>query len=184
MDVAALRLAIGRFRDDVERAQSSPLSSRNSPPLPREIDALDDRLLRIQQWLHAADPRALTRLRASLGQVGHTVNVALERAQQGIDSGAVKASCTGLRSRPSRSPSHLDRRSTDIRECVLLADFTLSVLSLYMELPPPSALLARVCFSADFDTAPPAPRHSGRLSICASRRGYYMRRKGVPTTRG
>lgn len=133
MDIAALHLAVTDLRGIVERSRHSTpstVSPDGQQQLSREIDALESRLQSIKQWLPCSDPPALARLRSSLGQVGHTINVALEHAQQAL-SNTANASQVGL----PRNQYDSWRCSTDVRECALLADFTLSVLSLYTKLP-------------------------------------------------
>lgn len=124
MDVGTLRLALAKIR-----------GKESSEQLRDAVDALEDRLENAQQWLYTTDPQALAGLRTSLGQVHHTIYVTLERIQGGLDNGDktrnVRASWNILLQR-----RQTDTHSSDLHECVLLMDFVLSTLLLYVHTNP------------------------------------------------
>lgn len=130
MDVGALRLVLAGVRADATRTSFLARDEHGEYGLIHALDALENRLQSVQQWLYSMDPHALADLRASLSQTCQTIKVALEKLQLClIESRGSRSDCSpiDLARQQCRSPS---KYWPDLRECVSLVDLGLKTLSL------------------------------------------------------
>ena len=135
LSVATVFITIDRVQETYDTTPSTLTSIRS------QIKLLEGSLERLQQWLHYTDPSSKAQIMHSLQDAMETVNASIYRLQDALDSTTRNGSkTTTLHSRTGSdqwmksglalNEAHLKKHITDVRECVSLMHFTLSVCQL------------------------------------------------------
>ena len=142
MDPAGLLLSVASIAITIDQLQESYNSTYSTLSLIRsQIKILEAGVQRIQEWMHWTDPSSKAQVVSSLQDAILTVNGAVERLQVCLSSiigtGPATTRLLGrtgsdqwTKTKFAYNEPFLRKHLTDVRECVSLIQFTLSVCQL------------------------------------------------------
>lgn len=142
MDPAGLLLSVATIAVTIDQIQESYNATSGTLQLIRsQIKILETGVQRIQEWLHFTDPTSKAQVMDSLQDAIFTVYAAVERLQEDLASitrtGPKTSKMLGrsgsdqwVKTKFAYNEPRMRKHLTDVRECVSLIHFTLSVSQL------------------------------------------------------
>ena len=142
MDPAGLLLSVASIAMTIDRIQQSYNATPSTLSLIQsQIRILETGIQRIQEWLHFTDPTSKAHVMHSLQDAVFTVHARVERLQEDLTfitrTGPKTSKMLGragsdqwVKTKFVYNEARMRRHLTDVRECVSLIHFTLSVCQL------------------------------------------------------
>jgi hypothetical protein len=144
MDPASLLITIATTAITIDQIQQTfSAAPATLAMISSQMRILETGVQRIQQWLHYTDHFSKAQVMHSLEDAINTVQSSLDRLQHDLDfitqTGPKTSKMLGrvgsdgfMRAKFALNEGTLRRRLADVRECVSLVHFTLSVCQLYV----------------------------------------------------
>ena len=144
MDPAGLLLNIATVLITIDQLQQNyDASSGTLSSIGTQTKILEASLSRVREWLHYTDPSSKAQVMHSLQDAIETVTGCIYRLQNDLDSTTRTGPKTSrflgrtgsdqwVKTKFAFNEARLKRHLTDVRECVSLVHFTLSVCQLWV----------------------------------------------------
>lgn len=142
MDPAGLLMSVATIAITIDEIQATFSSASGTLDVIRsQIKILETGVQRIQEWLHFTDPTSKAQVMHSLQDAVATVNAAVQRLQDDLATitrtGPKTTKLLGrtgsdqwMKTKFAINETRMRKHLTDVRECVSLIHFTLSVCQL------------------------------------------------------